>query len=349
MRYNLVEGKDAVNGLIGIIVVATLIIAGTVALLRVLDGSTDLKDGAPYVMFSKKEVGNANTLSLVYSDDVGLKWEDLKFVYGSGGNEIGLPVGEANAGESIDCPVGDYVVSVVYRPTNSLIGTYDFSEGNSGGFVENTMVIVCDEYSSGAMQSSGGSWEEAHDAGEGEIPLLVWTSSQGGIDDFTITRMFLSFYTAPLPDNAVVTAASVAVPIIGGHSMVAHAGDGSFGVVGWDPEVPGSPLDPGDFGDIIIPPPTTGGGGSEPLDGGYVEEGGLISEEVELETIDEDGLVVFGLNGDGISWINLQGWTTLAVMEGHDLYDEVIEGENSIFADPENRPYLTVTYLAPAW
>ena len=43
MKYKLIKGKDAVTGLMGIIVVASLIIAGSIALLRVLDGSTDLK------------------------------------------------------------------------------------------------------------------------------------------------------------------------------------------------------------------------------------------------------------------------------------------------------------------
>ncbi|MCB9810000.1 hypothetical protein H6781_00185 [Candidatus Nomurabacteria bacterium] len=87
-----------------------------------------------------------------------------------------------------------------------------------------------------------------------------------------------------------------------------------------------------------------------------------LSGDVDISDIELSKYQEFVLNGDGIDWINKDGYTKLCLREGHDIENiETVKNENTgtwyestvIFKSSEsqdlsNRPYLEIRYNVPS-
>ncbi len=84
----------------------------------------------PTVTFAKVDQASVNTLTVVSVDPENLLWEDISLLIGSIGINHGK-TGTIQAGDVLDITsyagTGEYTISLRHKPTNTLIGVFDFT------------------------------------------------------------------------------------------------------------------------------------------------------------------------------------------------------------------------------
>ena len=122
--------KSAGAAVLGVI----FMVAVTIALSSTILFSTQLNDPTPAIIFFSHDTSSSNELNLIYSAAYDLTWADLDFRADVAGDfEFLSP--QATAGAYVKCPDEECTVTVVYKPTNTMIGEYHFKEnhGTTGG------------------------------------------------------------------------------------------------------------------------------------------------------------------------------------------------------------------------
>ena len=120
------DGEEAVSAVIGVIlmVAITVAIAATVYyyVTTMMPGSEEL---TPDIIFQKDDVNNEIT---VLSADANLAWSSIAIT-----SDVGSPSdpgGTIDAGDKITgIGSGAGTVTIVWTPTNALLGEFDFAAG----------------------------------------------------------------------------------------------------------------------------------------------------------------------------------------------------------------------------
>ena len=139
-----VDGVASDHGLSGTVTAGDLIditgIAGTGAYTisiryiptNTLIGSWDFEAGAvtPIITFTKTDQSSTNTLTVVSASPADMVWSDFELQVDGVASDHGLS-GTVTAGDLIDITgiagTGAYTISIRYIPTNTLIGSWDFT------------------------------------------------------------------------------------------------------------------------------------------------------------------------------------------------------------------------------
>jgi hypothetical protein len=139
-----VDGTAADHGMSGTVTAGDMIditsVAGTGAYTitirhiptNTLIGSWDFTAGTvtPTITFIQTDQSSTNTLTVVSVDPVGVLWSDIRLLVDGEARNHGNS-GTVNAGDVIDLTsiagTGEYTVSIIHIPTNTLIGVYEFT------------------------------------------------------------------------------------------------------------------------------------------------------------------------------------------------------------------------------
>ena len=186
--------------------------------------------------------------------------------------------------------------------------------------------------------SGGASWDAAHDATSGTADYgstggnavyVYWQT--GGYTD--LYRGFFPINTAALPDTADISATTLQVYVTAIYDQDNDANGFVAIVLGSQASV--SSLTGADFNNV----------------------GSVIgSDEVDLTNMTDDAYNTWTLNSTAReNWIIVDGYTKLAMREGHDLNDEhntdhtsnLIRIRWANYAGTSSDPKLTVTYTVP--
>ena len=183
--------------------------------------------------------------------------------------------------------------------------------------------------------SSAASWDEAHDAAAGTavFDYLIEAFVGGGREWFgntyTIFRAFFPIDTSSLPDDAVISAATLYLT----PKMSLLAGNPEdFVVVVQSTQA--SPLG------LVVEDYDQCGTINNPIEG----SNRMFNSDIAIETYSP-----FVLNETGQSWISLTGYTLLGVRHGNDVLDlTTLHNEVSFYTSEDDQgtkdPYLEVTY-----
>lgn len=188
-------------------------------------------------------------------------------------------------------------------------------------------------------------WDIAHAATSGDVSSTntirsnFVTSGCGGNKSVSIARGFLSFDTSTLPDNAVITSATLKIYITGKDNNKNNGNDFVSVVEGRQAS------------------PTSLVGGD------YVNAGNSItnptegSNRIDITSVLLNAYTSWTLNATGVSWISKTGYTNFALREGHDILNLWVAfggGKgNSIHvalseqAGTNQDPVLEITYTVP--
>ena len=91
------------------------------------------QEAAPTLTFIKEDKSAVNTLTVIAADPSDLSWGDLELQNGTAGSVLdhGQGTSTVTAGTVLDIATlagtGAYTISIRHIPTNTLIGTYDFT------------------------------------------------------------------------------------------------------------------------------------------------------------------------------------------------------------------------------
>ena len=115
-----------------IILIVPMAIAATVYVYvsGMMDGGPSIQQSTPAISFSKIDTSSVNTLTVVSADPADLSWSDLELRIDSEVTNHGL-YDLVRAGDVIDLtPIagdGEYVISIIHEPSNTLICSFDFT------------------------------------------------------------------------------------------------------------------------------------------------------------------------------------------------------------------------------
>ena len=147
----------------------------------------------------------------------------------------------------------------------------------------------------------------------------------GAINEYYIERSALFFHTSSLPDNAVITSATLS---LWGSTAVPTT---DFNIIVVDGSTLHDPLVMGDYGDLRTQ--TTSGGAFNTA--GYSPG---ANNDITL-------------NAEGIEWISKTGWTNFGLRGSGDIAGIAPSGTESVgFLSTDNgehEPELVVTYYVP--
>lgn len=179
-------------------------------------------------------------------------------------------------------------------------------------------------------------YKDVHDAASGTVVdtsenIYIGQTYNGMSGVYTIYRGFVFFDTSALPDNAIITEATLSVY---GYQDFSTGSDFSLTIQNGQPDYPNDPLKGSDYNYQ-----------------NYQGDGGSLSTSDYKTTVYND----ISLNSTGLSWINTTGVTKLCLRSSRDI------GENSptfggpneyviVYASEKGRGYepkLTITYILP--
>lgn len=183
----------------------------------------------------------------------------------------------------------------------------------------------------------GSTWDACHDASSGQaIATATYTfaDAYSGGGNYQITRSFVPPDTSGLPDNAIISAATLYLYFF----AIADSDNDAqayITIVQTSQNSPTTLID-GDFDQCgTVDNPT---------------EGIDVGERKDLTNITTGQYTGFSLNSTGIGWINKTGYTLLGFREGHDTEDIEVSGYNqarcytSEQTGTSEDPYLEVVY-----
>lgn len=180
-------------------------------------------------------------------------------------------------------------------------------------------------------------WNTIHDATSGTKvggeTMRVQTAKNGS-GNYFINRVAIPFNTSGLPDNAVISSATLRFYVTG---------------------VGNTDNDGNDFVRVVQ---TTTNSATDLVDEDYDQIGAIDNPtagatDKDISTISNEANLSFSLNATGMSWIDKSGWTKLGLREGHDAVDAAPDYENGVtvytssYTDPARQPRLEITYTTP--
>ncbi len=199
--------------------------------------------------------------------------------------------------QAADTPTPSPLLHAAIESSASTTKRY-YSTAGDGRVYNSGATIIC----------SQAVWDTVHDAVNGTADYQTaapsYTIGTGCINGrVTISRGFLVFNTSDLPDNAVISQASLYVYVNSKSDMVSDGND-TIGIV--------QGLQT--FSTMLI-------------SSDYSKAGNAITNPTEganrlnLSDMTPNGYVHWDLNDTGIGWISHTGVTKLALREGHDIAD----------------------------
>jgi len=184
------------------------------------------------------------------------------------------------------------------------------------------------------------SWYIAHEATTGEAAdgdLLICQVGGRGSGYYYIRRDFLPFDTSALPDDAVISAATLGLYITSADEYDNDA-EAYIGIVQTSQNSP-TALIADDYDQCgAVDNPTQG------------------ATAVDITDLTVDQYNTWTLNATGRGWISKTGYTLLGMREGHDITDTPtidaggandVRARTSEYAGTASDPYLEVTYTVP--
>ena len=130
-----VDGEEAVSAVIGVILMVAITVAIAATVYVYVSGMMGTgTEAAPTLTFQKEDKAAVNTLTVISADPSDISWGDIEILIDGtavvgGHNESGV----ITAGTILDVTdlvgagTGAYTISIRHVPTNTLIGTYDFT------------------------------------------------------------------------------------------------------------------------------------------------------------------------------------------------------------------------------
>ncbi|TAL48920.1 hypothetical protein EPN83_02815 [Patescibacteria group bacterium] len=170
-------------------------------------------------------------------------------------------------------------------------------------------------------------------------PGLISSGCTGGLA-VRITRGFLAFDTSPLPDNAIITAATINVFVPSKANDVDDGND--FAVVVQGRQASTNSLSNSDYNKA----------------GNQVTAATELSDRLDLTALALNQYNTWSLNGTGLGFVSLTGVSKFALREGHDLLKawpsyapDQFNGFAAAMSEQTGTtqdPYLEVTYTLPS-
>jgi hypothetical protein len=235
-------------------------------------------------------------------------------------------------------------VFTVTASSGSTSGTASVTVGNTGTL---TVYSLAGDGRVGFNGSSGGGqagWDTVHDSATGNYVdstgvNAFWVGSLLNTN-VLIMRGFLPFDTSALPDNAVITGATLGLFVTGKSDAVNDGMDFVTVVQGF--QASSSSLTGADYskaGDAI----------DNPTEG---------TNRVDITGIPTNAYQQWTFKSIGMSWISTTGVTLLAAREGHDVLDSLPGYQNTqsnlldVYMSEQpgtsQDPYLQITYYIPS-
>ncbi|MFA6172021.1 MAG: RHS repeat-associated core domain-containing protein [Patescibacteria group bacterium] len=235
----------------------------------------------------------------------------------------------------------DGILPRMVKRTDYLTGS---SSGGSGGGTATFYAVPGDGQVSAGFQTMD--WNQVHNSTYGTALDYTGTFSRAesnksriGNDEFRIYRGFMAFDTSSLPEDAVITSASLKLYVFDKDSAD-NDGNDFISAVSANQDSTSS-LNADDYDQC-----------------GSTHTPAELSSRIDISsgiTLDQYNSLSF--NATGTSLINKSGWTKLGVREGHDIIDEayagpILSGNYILWNSVENaststRPYLEVSYNYP--
>ena len=128
-----VDGEEAVSAVIGVILMVAITVAIAATVYVYVSGMMGTgQEAAPTLTFIKEDKSAVNTLTVIAADPADLAWGDLELQNATAGTTLAHgETGTVTAGTVLDIATlagtGAYTISIRHIPTNTLIGTYDFT------------------------------------------------------------------------------------------------------------------------------------------------------------------------------------------------------------------------------
>ncbi len=119
-----IKGEEAVSAVIGVILMVAITVAIAATVYVYVSGMIGTSPTVtPNVQFSKNDI--SNRLLVSSADPTSLDWSDIELVEGE--TISAFPTGTVTAGDYIEFTSSPDTVTLRYVPTNTLLGTWEFT------------------------------------------------------------------------------------------------------------------------------------------------------------------------------------------------------------------------------
>ncbi len=128
-----IDGEEAVSAVIGVILMVAITVAIAATVYVYVSGMMGTgQESAPTLTFVKDDKATVNTLTVIAANPADLQWGDIEVQNSTEGSVIAHnQTGTVTAGTILDLTIlagtGAYTIGIRHIPTNTLIGTYDFT------------------------------------------------------------------------------------------------------------------------------------------------------------------------------------------------------------------------------
>jgi len=128
-----VDGEEAVSAVIGVILMVAITVAIAATVYVYVSGMMGTgQEAAPTLTFVKDDKATVNTLTVIAANPPDLQWGDIEVQNSTGGTVLAHgKTGTVTAGTVLDIAAlagtASYTIGIRHIPTNTLIGTYDFT------------------------------------------------------------------------------------------------------------------------------------------------------------------------------------------------------------------------------
>jgi len=126
-----IEKEAGVSAVIGVILMVAITVAIAATVYVYVSGMMGTgQEAAPTLTFVKEDKAAVNTLTVIAADPSDVSWGDIE-ILNNGTVEAHNKSGAVTAGAILDITdlagTGAYTIGIRHVPTNTLIGTYDFT------------------------------------------------------------------------------------------------------------------------------------------------------------------------------------------------------------------------------
>lgn len=192
-----------------------------------------------------------------------------------------------------------------------------------------TLTVYSNASGDGEVWASNANWTTLRNASSGTAEVNTTPTAVYSEPGYFMGRAFLPFDTSTLPDNAIITAATLRL-------YVAVVNDND-----------------NDGNDFIRVVESTQSSNTLIANGDFDLVGTTaLATDIDIGTISINTFVDFTLNSTGLALISTTGFTKLALREGHDAVDDPvttgITGISYHSGNGENKPQLIITYSLPS-
>jgi flagellin-like protein len=129
------DGEEAVSAVIGVILMVAITVAIAATVYVYVSGMMGTgQESAPNITFQKNDKATVNELTVISADPVNVAWGDLELLEDGSMVAHGM-TGTVEAGNVLDISTitnstAAYTISIRHVPTNTLVGTYEFTAGS---------------------------------------------------------------------------------------------------------------------------------------------------------------------------------------------------------------------------